>query len=86
MTAPNVITARFKSTPANAEVDVDGVYGGTTPTVDTTRLQAGTHTIIVKKLGYKVWERSVDLALGDDLTVNAALEVDATKPRISGLN
>lgn len=84
-TAP-VITARFQSIPANAEVDVDGVYWGTTPTAEITGLRPGTHTIVVKKIGYKLWERTVDLGLGDDLTVNAALEVDTTKPRISGLN
>lgn len=86
-TTTNVITARFKSTPANAEVNIDGVYWGTTPTADLTRLQAGAHTIIVKKSGYKIWEGKVDLALGDDLTVNAVLEeVETTKSRISGLN
>ena len=80
------ITVRFTSTPSKAEIDVDGNYWGDTPTADLTRLPAGTHTITVKKIGYKPWERKIELAPGDDRTVNAELEVDPTKPRISGLN
>lgn len=80
------ITVRFTSTPSNAEIDVDGNYWGSTPTADLKRLQAGTHTITVRKSGYRPWERKIELAAGDDRTVNAELEVDPTKPRISGLN
>ena len=81
------ITVRITSTPSNAEIDVDGNYwGSSTPTADLTRLPAGTHTITVKKIGYKPWERKIELAPGDDRSVNAELEVDPTKPRISGLN
>jgi hypothetical protein len=80
------ITVRFTSAPGSAEVDVDGSYWGTTPTSDLTRLPAGAHTIVVKKIGYKTWERKLDLAAGDDRTVNAELEVDNAKARISGLN
>jgi len=84
--APNGITVRVTSAPSNAEVDLDGNYWGSTPTADLKRLPAGTHTITVKKIGYQRWERKIDLAAGDDRTVNAELEVDTTKPRISGLN
>jgi len=80
------IIVRFASAPAGAEVDVDGVYWGTTPTAEMTRLPAGTHTILVKKVGYKPWERKIELGPGDDRTVNAELEVDNAKARISGLN
>ena len=52
------ITVRFTSTPASAEVDVDGSYWGTTPTSDLTRLLAGAHTIVVKKIGYNVGEKN----------------------------
>jgi hypothetical protein len=85
VTTTKGITARIKSTPSNAEVDIDGVYWGTTPTADLTRLPAGTHTIVVRKIGYKAWERKIDLAGGDDRTVNAELEIDPSKPRIAGL-
>jgi hypothetical protein len=85
MTTTNGIAVRFTSTPSNAEVDIDGVYWGTTPTSELTRLPAGTHTIVVKKIGYTYWERKIELALGDDRTVSAELEVDPKKHNISGL-
>jgi hypothetical protein len=80
------ITIRFKSTPSNAEVDIDGVYWGTTPTADLTRLPAGTHAIILRKAGYERWERKIDLEIGDDRTVQAELDIDNAKARVSGLN
>jgi len=49
------------------------------------KADAGHPHIVVKKLGFKPWERKLDLALGDDRTVNAELELDPTKPHISGL-
>jgi hypothetical protein len=83
--APQPITVRFVSTPPNAEVEIDGEYWGGTPTADLTRLSAGSHVVVVKKIGYLRWERRITLAPGDDRTVNAELEVDSTKPHISGL-
>jgi len=47
----------------------------------------GSHTIVVKKLGYLAWERKIMLAPGDDRTINAELEAqpnDGTRPRIIG--
>jgi hypothetical protein len=87
--ASNTITIRFTSVPASAEVDVDGEYWGSTPTAELKRMAAGTHTIIVEKIGYQHWERKITLAPGDDRTVNAELEPNAVgvgKPRITGLN
>jgi len=37
------------------------------------------HTIVVKKVGYKTWERKRIWRLGDDRTVNAELEIDVAK-------
>ena len=85
--APKPIVVRFTSVPTEAEVRIDGEYWGSTPTADLTRLAAGPHTIVVKKLGYQLWERKITLAPGDERVVNAELEVqryDPTKPRISG--
>lgn len=81
------IAVRFTSVPSNAEVNVDGEYWGSTPTADLKRLAAGTHTIVVKKVGYQPWERKITLVPGDDRAVNAELEPTAAgKPKISGLN
>jgi len=84
---PKSIVARFTSIPSNAEVQIDGEYWGSTPTVDLTRLSAGAHTIVVKKLGYEPWERKITLAPGDDRTISAELQAqpdDPAKPRIVG--
>jgi hypothetical protein len=81
------IVARFNSTPSSAEVQIDGEYWGTTPTADLTRLSAGPHTVLVKKVGYQPWELKITLAPGEDRTISAELEalpVDPSKPRITG--
>ena len=80
------IAIRLTSNPSGAEVDIDGVYWGTTPTAPLTRLTAGAHTISVRKIGYQHWDRKIELAAGDDRTVNAELELDPTKPHIAGLD
>jgi PEGA domain len=81
------ILISFTSSPADAEVNVDGEYWGSTPITNLTRLSAGPHTIVVKKVGYQPWERKITLALGDDRTISAELQAnpsDGNKPRISG--
>ena len=86
---PKGIVVRFTSTPPESEVLIDGEYWGSTPTSELNRIPAGSHTIIVKKLGYQPWERKITLAPGDDRTINAELEpppIDPTKPRIVGNN
>ncbi len=86
--APKGIVVRFVSTPANAEVQVDGEYWGSTPTADLTRLPAGPHTIVVRKPKYRPWERKITLAQGDDRTINVELKPepsDTTKVGIVGL-
>jgi hypothetical protein len=85
--APKGIIVHFTSTPAGAEVNIDGEYWGSTPIAAVTRLAVGAHTIIVKKLGYEPWQRKITLAPGDDRTINADLELqpnDPSKPRIVG--
>jgi hypothetical protein len=85
----NSIVVRFTSTPPDAELWVDGEYWGATPTADLTRLSAGPHTILVKKLGYQPWERKVTLTPGDDRTITAELQpepTDGSKVRIVGNN
>jgi len=81
------VVVRFTSTPPDAELWLDGEYWAATPTADLTRLAAGSHTILVKKLGYQPWERNITLAVGDDRTISAELKPlpnDPAKPRIVG--
>jgi hypothetical protein len=77
-------SVHFVSAPSNADVEVDGAYWGTTP-ANLTHLAAGLHTVTIKKFGYKLWERKVDLASCDQ-SFNADLEIDSTKPHITGLD
>jgi hypothetical protein len=81
------VVVRFTSTPPAADLWIDGEYWAATPTADLTRLSAGNHTILLKKLGYQPWERKITLAPGDDRTISAELEPqpnDPTKPHIVG--
>lgn len=61
-----------KSDPESAEITIDGKYVGDTPS--TLRLEAGEHKISVKKAGFVLWEKSINLTAGGNITVNATLE------------
>ena len=43
------------STPAGADIEIDGAFEGNTPSV--LGVDAGEHTISIKKKGYATWER-----------------------------
>jgi hypothetical protein len=53
-----------------AEIEVDGAYVGNTPT--TIRLAAGPHQILVRH-GSRVWQRTMQVTPGSNVTVNAAV-------------
>jgi hypothetical protein len=55
---------------ASAEIEVDGVFVGNTPTI--LHLPPGPHRIIVKS-GIKAWERTVQVTAGSTVSLNAAL-------------
>jgi hypothetical protein len=61
------------STPASADVQVDGNFVGNTPS--SLSLSAGEYTIKVTKKGYKPWERKLTVS-GGTSNVNAELEED----------
>lgn len=59
------------STPPSADIEVDGSFVGNTPsTIETT---PGEHMVVVKKTGYKAWERKLKVTGG---TVNIAAELE----------
>ncbi len=70
--APATATAAVTSSPAGADVEVDGNYVGSTPSQ--LQLIPGDHTIAVKKRGYKPWSRTMKVAGGAPLNINADLE------------
>jgi hypothetical protein len=62
------------STPAGADIEVDGGFVGNTPSTDD--LAAGDHTVKVSKSGFKAWERKLK-ANGGNVNINADLEAEA---------
>jgi hypothetical protein len=53
-----------------AEIEVDGAFVGSTPT--TLSLTAGPHQIAVRN-GFDVWQRTMQVSAGSNITVNAQL-------------
>jgi len=66
------VKCKFTSTPAGAEVTVDGKYVGSTPSV--LSVTTGKHMVVVSMAGFGDWKREVDVTAGSDLTVNAVLQ------------
>lgn len=61
-----------KSTPAGAEITVDGSYVGNTPSI--IQLPTGEHEIEIAKSGFKAWRRKITVRAGGQVTVDATLE------------
>jgi hypothetical protein len=60
-----------KSIPEGAEILLDGKYVGHTPS--TLRVAAGEHTIAVRRSGFLLWQRTLAVIAGANVTVNASL-------------
>ena len=71
-TDPEFSSVTIKSIPFGAEISIDGKFVGNTPS--TLRLKSGDHKISVKQPGYVLWERTITLSAGGNITVNATLE------------
>jgi hypothetical protein len=59
------------SSPAAAEIEVDGAFVGNTPA--TLQLAGGTHRILVKN-GAKSWQRNLQVNGGSTISLNAVLQ------------
>jgi hypothetical protein len=59
------------STPAGADIEIDGAFAGSTPS--SLSLSNGDHTVAVKKSGYKAWERKIKITGG---SINLAAELE----------
>src|SRR5260370_36557422 len=68
--APSAVT--IKSDPSGAEIAIDGDFVGNTPI--TIQLGAGHHNIVLKKDGYKAWQRLLAVGSGGTINLEAALE------------
>lgn len=62
----------FKSDPDGADITVDGKFVGSTPS--TIRVAAGDHAISVEKAHFAAWKRTLSVAGGGSVSVNATLE------------
>src|SRR6202050_1565160 len=62
----------FSSTPAGAEITVDGKYLGSTPSE--IPLSAGTHVVVFSMPGFAQWKRELTVLPGSELTVGAILQ------------
>ncbi len=70
--ATNLRMLQVDSTPAGADINIDGKFVGNTPSG--VRLEEGSHMVIVKKPGFKHWRRKVKITAGSDIHLNAELE------------
>ncbi len=59
------------SVPDSADIEIDGVFVGDTPS--DVQLPEGEHTIVVKKKGFKDWERKMKIGSGSNVRLNAEL-------------
>lgn len=64
------------SNPDSAEIEVDGEFMGTTPSV--LDLSVGEHTIALRKTAYKLWQRKMKVVTGE-IKLNADLEPENPK-------
>lgn len=64
------------SNPDSAEIEVDGELMGTTPSV--LELGVGEHTIVLRKTGYRLWQRKMKVVTGE-IKLNGDLEPENPK-------
>jgi hypothetical protein len=70
----NMTKIAVESSPAGADIEVDGGFVGNTPSE--IELPAGEHTVIISKKGYNSWERKLKASGG---SVKLNVELEATK-------
>jgi len=66
------VKCNFSSTPAGAEITLDGQYIGSTPSV--LKVSVGAHAVVISLPGFAPWKRDLTVTAGSELTVNAVLE------------
>jgi CRISPR/Cas system-associated exonuclease Cas4 (RecB family) len=71
MESTSVNRISVSSVPANADIEMDGNFVGNTPS--TIEVTAGEHSVLVKKTGYKNWERKLKVT-GGSINLSADLE------------
>jgi hypothetical protein len=74
--SPVQVSLAIDSTPAGADVEIDGAFVGNTPS--TVTAEPGSHKIAVKKKGFTDWTKTLNVT-GGTIHLNAELEKDQAK-------
>lgn len=69
---PSAVKCSFTSTPAGAEITVDGKYVGNTPSE--VALSTGDHVVVFSLAGFAPWKRDLTVMPSSDLSVSAVLQ------------
>lgn len=70
----NTSSVTFKSTPAGAQLYIDGNLTGDTPS--TVPLASGLHTVSIQERGYRDWQRTLTVSAGGKIVIDATLQGD----------
>jgi hypothetical protein len=65
-------TLEFASTPDGADIELDGAFIGST--LRSKSVKPGEYRVVMKKKGFKDWERKVAVSAGESLKILAELE------------
>src|SRR5437879_3618713 len=65
------VAVSIASSPAGAEIEFDGNFVGNTP--ETLKVLSGDHLVVLRKHGFKIWERKLRVA-GEIVNLSAELE------------
>jgi hypothetical protein len=68
------VALSITSSPAGAEIELDGNFVGNAP--ETLKVQPGDHLVVLRKHGFKSWERKLRVA-GDIVNLTADLEPES---------
>lgn len=71
-TAAESVKCSFGSTPPGADINVDGRYVGSTPSV--VSLSVGNHSVEISLPGFAPWNRELMVSAGSEPAVNAVLQ------------
>ena len=70
--APATARLLIASVPDGADIEIDGAFAGNTPS--DLEVPEGDRSIVVKKSGYKNWERKMKVVAGSNIHLNAEME------------
>ena len=70
--SPASAKIQIESNPPGADIEVDGNFVGNTPS--DVQVAEGDHTVVVRKSGFKDWERKLKSSAGSNVHLGAELE------------